>query len=66
VLRATGQTETMQENIQDWLMMDEVDPGSAFDTGRNFCSDIFLFIFMSTILFKFPIYLFSELFCFCF
>jgi hypothetical protein len=25
--RAAGQTETMQENIQDWLKPDEGDPG---------------------------------------
>jgi hypothetical protein len=27
VLRAAGETETMQENIQDWLELDEGDPG---------------------------------------
>jgi hypothetical protein len=27
VLRAAGETETTQENIQDWLEMDEGDPG---------------------------------------
>jgi hypothetical protein len=26
VLRATGGTETMQENIQDWLELDKGDP----------------------------------------
>jgi hypothetical protein len=39
VLRA-GETETTQENIQDWLELGEGDPGfSASDTGRNCCSD---------------------------
>jgi hypothetical protein len=27
VLRAPGETETTQENIQDWLELDEGDPG---------------------------------------
>jgi hypothetical protein len=27
VLRTAGQTETTQENIQDWLELDEGDPG---------------------------------------
>jgi hypothetical protein len=27
VLRAAGETQTMQENIQDWLELDEGDPG---------------------------------------
>jgi hypothetical protein len=27
VLRAAGETETTQENIQDWLQPDEGDPG---------------------------------------
>jgi hypothetical protein len=26
VLRAAGETETSQENIQDWLQLDEGDP----------------------------------------
>jgi hypothetical protein len=27
VLRAAGETETLQENIQDWLELEEGDPG---------------------------------------
>jgi hypothetical protein len=27
VLRVAGETETAQENIQDWLQLDEGDPG---------------------------------------
>jgi hypothetical protein len=27
MLRAGGETETTQENIQDWLELDEGDPG---------------------------------------
>jgi hypothetical protein len=63
VLRAAGETETMQENIQDWLELDEKDTGFQLLTGRNCCSDIFLFIFISTTyIIKFPIYLFSDFF----
>jgi hypothetical protein len=36
VLRAAGETETTQENIQDWLQLDEIS-----DSGRKCCSDIF-------------------------
>jgi hypothetical protein len=42
MLRAAGETETTQENIQDWLQLDEEDPEfSASDRGRNCCSDFF-------------------------
>jgi hypothetical protein len=30
VLRAAGETETTQGNIQDWLQLDEGDPGFQF------------------------------------
>jgi hypothetical protein len=46
-LRAVGETETTEENIQDWLELDEGDPRFQLLTGRNCCSDIFLFIFIS-------------------
>jgi hypothetical protein len=50
VLRAAGETETTQENIQDWLELD-----GAFDRGRHFCSDIFgLFPSALPILLSFP------------
>jgi hypothetical protein len=32
VLRAAGDTETTQENIENWLQLDEVDPGFQFLT----------------------------------
>jgi hypothetical protein len=56
VLRAVGETET----TQDWLEFVEGDPKiSASDKGRKCCSDIFLFIFISTIYtIKFSIYWF--------
>jgi hypothetical protein len=34
VLRAAGETETTQKNIQDWLQLDE-----ASEIGKNFYSD---------------------------
>jgi hypothetical protein len=49
VLRAAVETEATQENIQDWHDLDEGDPGFQLLTGRNFCSDIFLFILISDI-----------------
>jgi hypothetical protein len=30
VLRAAGKTENKQENIQDWLQLDDGEPGSQF------------------------------------
>jgi hypothetical protein len=30
VMRAAGETETTQENIQDWLQLDEGDPAFQF------------------------------------
>jgi hypothetical protein len=46
VLREVGETETAQENIQDWLQPDEGDPRFQLLAGRFCCSDIFLFIFI--------------------
>jgi hypothetical protein len=63
VLRAAGETETTQENIQDWLELDEGDTGFQLLTGGNCCSDIFLFIFISTTYtIKLSVYLCSKLF----
>jgi hypothetical protein len=47
VLRAAGETETAQGNIQDWLQLDEGNSGFQLLTGRNCCSDA-LFIFIGT------------------
>jgi hypothetical protein len=30
VLKAAGETEIMEENVQDWLELDEGDPGFQF------------------------------------
>jgi hypothetical protein len=64
VLRAAGETETTQGNIQDWLQLDEEDPGFQLLTEEEIAAVIFLFIFISTIyIIKFSIYLFSKFFC---
>jgi hypothetical protein len=63
VLRVAGETETTQENIQDWLQLDEGDPGFQLLTGRNCCSDIFIYFHQHYII-KFPINLFSKGFFF--
>jgi hypothetical protein len=54
VLKAAGGNETMQENIQDWLELDEGDPEfqlfvffKAFK--YRFYSGKFIIIFISTI-----------------
>jgi hypothetical protein len=35
VLRAAGETETTQESIQDWLQLDEGDPGFQLLTEKE-------------------------------
>jgi hypothetical protein len=44
VLRAAGETETTQENIQDWLQLDEGDPGFRLLTEEEIAAVIFIFI----------------------
>jgi uncharacterized protein YehS (DUF1456 family) len=46
VLRA-GETETTQENIQDWLQLDEGDPGFQLLTDEKIAAVIFLLLFSS-------------------
>jgi uncharacterized protein YehS (DUF1456 family) len=41
VLRAAGETETTQENIQDWLKLDEGDPGFQLLTEKDIVVVIF-------------------------
>jgi hypothetical protein len=50
VLRAAGETETAQGNIQDWLQLDEGDPGFQLLTGEEIAALIFFYlcIFIST------------------
>jgi hypothetical protein len=47
-LRAAGETETSQGNIQDWLQLDEGDPGFQLLAEEEFFVVIFFFIFIST------------------
>jgi hypothetical protein len=70
VLRAAGETETTQENIQDWLQLDEGDPGFQLLTGRNCCSDTFFLFSSALMLLNFPficfLYFLSFRAIFCF
>jgi hypothetical protein len=46
---AAGETETTQENIQDWLEVDQGDPGFQLVKEEEISALIFfLFIFIST------------------
>jgi hypothetical protein len=56
VLRVTAMIENTQENIHDWLELDE--GTSASTGGRNCCSDIFLFIFIRTTSYIFHLFVF--------
>jgi hypothetical protein len=48
-LRAAGETETTQENIQDWFELDEGDVGFQLLTVEEFTAVFyFLFIFACT------------------
>jgi hypothetical protein len=61
VLRAAGETETTQENIQDWLQLDEGDHGFQFLTDEDISAVIFYF-HEHYLYLKFYIYLFSKFF----
>jgi hypothetical protein len=63
VLREAGETETMQENIKDWVELDEGNPGFQHLTGRN-CSSVLFFFISTTCIIQFSIYLFSKFFFF--
>jgi hypothetical protein len=55
VLRASGETETTQENIQAWHELDGGDPGFQLLTEGEIVAVIFSFIFISTAcIIKFP------------
>jgi hypothetical protein len=54
VLRVAGQTETMQQSIQDWLELNEGDRGSEFPVFLQFLNK------SSTVIF---FYLFSSALC---
>jgi hypothetical protein len=47
VLRAAGETETTQENIQDWLQLDEGDPGFQLLTEEEIAAvNLFIYLFI--------------------
>jgi hypothetical protein len=50
VLRAAGETETSQENIQDWLELDEGDPGFQLLTEEEIVAVIFFICLFSSAL----------------
>jgi hypothetical protein len=62
VLRAAEETETKQENNQDWLQLGEGDPGFQLLTEEEeITAVIFLFIFIgTTCIIKFSIFPFSD------
>jgi hypothetical protein len=66
--RAVGETETAQENIQDWLQLDEGDPGFQLLTEEEIAAVIFFYLFSSALptgtLFIFPFICFLRSF-FC-
>jgi hypothetical protein len=47
VLRAAGETETMQENILNWLELDEGDLGFQLLTEDEIAAVIFCYVFSS-------------------
>jgi hypothetical protein len=49
VLRAAGEIETMQENIQGWLELDERDPGFQLLTEEEIAAVIFFYIYSSAV-----------------
>jgi hypothetical protein len=72
VLRAAGETETTEENIQDWLELDEEDPEFQFLTEEETAAVIYFYLFSSAlpILLNFPFTYFlgflsfTAIFCF--
>jgi hypothetical protein len=66
VLRAAGETETTQENIQDWLELDEGDPGFQLLTKEEIAAVIFFIYFHQhlPILLNFPFICFIIFFYF--
>jgi hypothetical protein len=64
VLRAAAETEATK-NIQDWLELDEGDPGFQFLAGAEIAAVILLYLFSSalTFLLNFPFICFISIFC---
>jgi hypothetical protein len=65
VFRAAGETETTQESIEDWLQLDEGDPGFQLLTEEEVAAVIFFIIILISITYiiKISIYLFCKFFC---
>jgi hypothetical protein len=65
-LGAAGETETTQENIQDWLQLDEGDPGFQFLIEEEIAAVIYFYLLSSAlpILLNFPIIYILNLFSF--
>jgi hypothetical protein len=67
VLRAAGETETTQENIQDRLQLDEGDPGFQLLTEGKIATVIYSYLFPSAllpVLINFPFICFLNFFVF--
>jgi hypothetical protein len=47
VLRTAGEIGTTQENMQDWLQLDEGDPGFQLLTEEENAAIIFYYLFLS-------------------
>jgi hypothetical protein len=58
VLRAVGDTETTQENIRDWLLLDEGDPGFQLLTEEAIAAVIFFIHFHQHYLYYYIFHLF--------
>jgi hypothetical protein len=66
VLRAAGETETTQENIQDWLQLDEGDSGFQLLMEEIIAAVKFYYLFSSAlpILLNFPFICFLSILVF--
>jgi hypothetical protein len=60
VFWAAGPTETMQETIQDWLELDDGDPGFQLLTDEEIAAVILFIDLHRHYINKFSIYLFST------
>jgi hypothetical protein len=49
VLSAARETDTTQENVQDWLNLDEGDPGFQLVTEEEIAAVIFFYLFSSAL-----------------
>jgi hypothetical protein len=64
VLRAAGVTETTQGNVQDWLDLDEGDPGFQLLTEEEIAAVIFLYLFSSALPILLNLFVFYFFFVF--